>query len=188
MMAGPALLILRSLAPAVQLMCTASSKSLSRRCREVFADVRSNRRRLSAAKAAEEEAGGGEEPAARLWGNHLLMVLDEGGKSTALQQELRQELAKVRTERGSPPVLINECDHPIVALEDGAYLCLDSVRATHAQLRYVRPQVCHQVAVTWHSGSGAAVVAAAFGVVSLPAIVYQPPNCAEREKPRDDCR
>ena len=49
-------------------------------------------------------------------------------------------------------------------------------------------QVCHQVAVTWHSGSGAAVVAAAFGVVSLPAIVYQPPNCAEREKPRDDCQ
>ena len=32
------------------------------------------------------------------------------------------------------------------------------------------------------------MVAAAFGVVSLPAIVYQPPNCAEREKVRDDCR
>jgi hypothetical protein len=53
---------------------------------------------------------------------------------------------------------------------------------------YVRLQVCHQVAVTWHSGPGAAVVAAAFGVISLPAIVYQPPNCAEREKPRDDCQ
>ena len=57
--------------------------------------VCSNRRRLSAAKAAEE--AGGEEPAARLWGNHLLMVLDEAGHSTALQQELRQELAKVPT-------------------------------------------------------------------------------------------
>ena len=49
-------------------------------------------------------------------------------------------------------------------------------------------QVCHQVEVTWHTGRGAAAAAAAFGVVSLPAIVYQPPNCAEREKPRDDCQ
>ena len=53
---------------------------------------------------------------------------------------------------------------------------------------YWRRQVCHQVEVTWHTGRGAAAAAAAFGVVSLPAIVYQPPNCAEREKPRDDCR
>ena len=63
--------------------------------------MRSNRRRLSAAEAAEE--AGGEEPAARLWGNHLLMVLDEAGEATALQQELRQELGKVLNSSAKAP-------------------------------------------------------------------------------------
>ena len=55
--------------------------------------MRSNRRRLSAAKATEAT---GREPTAHLWGNHLLMVLADGNSgSEALQEELRQELAKV---------------------------------------------------------------------------------------------
>ena len=31
--------------------------------------------------------------------------------------------------------------------------------------------------VTWHRGREAAALAAAFGVLQLPAVVYLPPNC-----------
>ncbi len=39
------------------------------------------------------------------------------------------------------------------------------------------PQVASATVVTLHTGSEASVLAAAFNVLSLPAIVYQPPNC-----------
>ena len=38
-------------------------------------------------------------------------------------------------------------------------------------------QVASAIVVTVHKGREASALAAAFNVLSLPAIVYQPPNC-----------